>query len=160
MNAYPRTQHPARSIAQTVRPGVGRRLDWPRLLWAAPLGAAAAAAVSAVVFAVESDLGLIDHTVKLPSMIGMNPASVESVAITAMVVSLWGAIALAAVAAVAARPIRPFWILSTIVLILSFALPATVAGPPLSMRVAMMVLHVATWGTSVSLLTTLARRSL
>ena len=142
----------------SAQPADVERVDWGRLPVAAVAAAAAAAVACALLFVLESALGIIDSSVSLPSMIGTGPVSIASVAVTAAVYSVLAAIAFAVIGLIR-RPIRVFWIVSVVALLLSLALPFTVPGPPPGMRVGLALMHVATWAANVGILTTLARRS-
>lgn len=111
---------------QTKRPAGSERISYGRLPGAALLAALAAALVNALVYFAASGLGTISQNVLLPSPMGMSPLTVGLVVTTSVI----GAIAAAAVFAViglfARRPVRLFRIVATVVLVLSFAMPATV----------------------------------
>lgn len=142
----------------SAQPADVERVDWGRLPVAALAAAAAAAVACALLFVLESAVGIIDSSVSLPSMIGTGPVSIASVAVAAAVYSVLAAIAFAVIGLIR-RPIRVFWIVSVVALLLSLALPFTVPGPPPGMRVGLALMHVATWAANVGILTTLARRS-
>lgn len=142
----------------SAQPADVERVDWGRLPVAAVAAAAAAAVACALLFVLESAVGIIDSSVSLPSMIGTGPVSIASVAVAAAVYSVLAAIAFAVIGLIR-RPIRVFWIVSVVALLLSLALPFTVPGPPPGMRVGLALMHVATWAANVGILTTLARRS-
>lgn len=64
------------------------RVDWGRLPVAAVAAAAAAAVACALLFVLESAVGIIDSSVSLPSMIGTGPVSIASVTVAAAVYSV------------------------------------------------------------------------
>lgn len=141
-----------------AQPAAVERVDWGRLPLAAVAAVAAAAVACALLFVLESAVGIIDSSVSLPSMIGTGPVSIASVTVAAAVYSVLAAIAFAVIGLIGRRPIRVFWIVSVVALLLSLALPFTVPGPPPGMRVGLALMHVATWAANVGILTTLARR--
>jgi hypothetical protein len=135
------------------------RVAWTRFPLAAVAAIVAAAAGAAVLYGLESALGLIDHSVALPSPAGTGPVSFASVASTAALASFWAAVAFAVIGLVGRRPITVFRTVATVVVVLSLAMPATIPGPPVGMRFGLGLMHVLTWATNVAVLTTLARRS-
>ena len=134
------------------------RVAWARLPMVALLAAVASAVGCALLFAAESRLGVIDHSVPLPSMVGTGPVSVTSVTVAAAAGSVWAAVAFAVTGAIGRSPIRVFRIVSAVALLLSLALPATVPGPSLAMRFGLALMHVLVWVTNVAILTTLGKR--
>ena len=81
------------------------------------------------------------------------------VAISSVVGAIGAAVVFAVIGLFARRPVRLFRIVATVVLVLSFAMPATVPGVPVAMILSLEVMHVVAWAVSVGLLTTLARRA-
>jgi hypothetical protein len=122
------------------------------------LAALAAALANALVYFAASGLGTISQSVLLPSPMGESPLTVSLVAITSVIGTLEAAIIFAIIGLFARRPMRLFSIVATVVLVLSFVMPATVPGVPVAMRLSLAVMHVVAWGVSVGLLTTLARQ--
>jgi hypothetical protein len=137
---------------------IQERVAWARLPVAAVAAAAGAAAASALLFALESAVGVIDHSVAVPSLAGIGPVSFASVTTSAAVGSLGAAAAFAVVGAIASRPIRVFQLVSVVALVLSLAMPLTVPGPSPVMRVGLALMHVLTWAIAVAVLTTMGRR--
>lgn len=133
-------------------------VTFSRLPFAAVLAALAAAAACVVLFAVEAAVGIIDRSVSVPSMIGMGPVSPITVALSAVTGSVLATIAFAIIGAIGRRPVRVFWIVSLVALVLSLTMPATVPGPPPAMRVGLALMHVVTWAICATLLTRLAAR--
>lgn len=142
-----------------AQPAAIERVDWGRLPLAAVAAAATAAVACALLFVLESAIGIIDSSVSLPSMIGTGPLSIASVTVAAVVFSVWAAIVFALIGLIGRRPILVFRIVSVVALLLSLAMPFTVPGPPTGMRVGLALMHVATWAANVGILTTVARRS-
>lgn len=135
------------------------RVSYSRLLWVAPLTALAAALAAALVFTVAAALGAISPIVRVPSPLGLQPLTLASVAITAIIATVWAAIVFAFVGLFASRPISVFRIVALVVLILSFTLPFTVAGIPPLMLASLLLMHVVVAAIDVGLLTTLGGRS-
>jgi hypothetical protein len=145
------------SMSETNGRESGGRIAWRRLPLAGLLAAIAAIVGNTLVFLLSSAAGAIPSGVVLPSVLGQAPFSLLVVAVTTLVAVFWAAVAYAVVALLARRPARVFTILATVVLLLSFASPATIPGPPLSMRLALAAMHVVAWVASVGVLTTLTR---
>jgi hypothetical protein len=145
------------SMSETDGRSIAGRIAWRRLPLAALLAAIAAVAGNALVFLLASLAGAIPSGVVLPSVLGQSPLSLLVVAVTTVLAVFWATVAFAVVALLARRPARVFGILATVVLILSFASPATVPGPPLSMRLALGAMHVVAWAASVGALTRLTK---
>ncbi len=142
---------------QMTKSAGSERVAWGRLPWVALL-AALTAATNALVYFAASGLGFISQSVLLPSPMGVSPLTVELVVITSVIGTVGAAIVFAIIGLFARRPVRLFRIIATVVLVLSFAMPATVPGVPVAMRLSLVVMHVVAWGVSVGLLTTLARQ--
>ena len=139
---------------------VGRgRISYGRLPGVALLAALAAALANTLVYFAASGLGTISQGVLLPSPMGLSPLTVGLVAITSIIGAIGASIVFAIIGLFARRPVRLFRIVATVVLVLSFVMPATVPGVPVAMRVSLAVMHVVAWAVSVGLLTTLARQA-
>lgn len=132
---------------------------WTRFPLAAVAAIGAAAAGAALLYGLESAVGLIDHSVALPSPVGTGPMSFASVATTAALASFWAAVAYAVIGLIGRRPITVFRTVATVAVVLSLAMPATIPGPPVGMRLGLGLMHVLTWAIDVAVLSTLARRS-
>lgn len=143
----------------SARTAAAERVVWTRF----PAAAVAAVAVSVVacvlLFAVESALGIIDHSVSVPSMIGNGPVSAASVTVAAAGFSIGAVIVFAVIGLIGRRPILVFRIVSVVALLLSLTLPLTVAGPSPGMRAGLVLMHVSAWAVDVGILTTVAGRS-
>ena len=134
-------------------------ISYGRLPGVTLLAALAAALANALVYFVASGLGTISQSVLLPSPMGLSPLTVGLVAITSAIGTVGAAIVFALIGLLARRPVRLFRIVATVVLVLSFVMPATVPGVPVAMRLSLVVMHVVAWAVSVGLLTTLAREA-
>jgi hypothetical protein len=121
--------------------------------------AVAAALTNALVYFAASELGTISQSVLLPSPMGVSPLTVGLVVITSVIGTVGAAIVFAIIGLFARRLVRLFRIIATLVLVLSFAMPATVPGVPEAMRLSLVVMHVVAWTVSVGLLTTLASQA-
>lgn len=134
------------------------RVAYTRLLWVAPLTALAAALAAAVVYTIASALGAIPQTIRVPGPMGEQPLTLGSVALTAIMATVWAVIVFVLLGLFAPRPISLFRVVALVVLLLSFALPFMVPGIPPRMLAPLLRLHVAVAAVDVSLLTTLGRR--
>lgn len=133
-------------------------ISYPKLPGVVLLAAVAAAVANTLVYFAASALGTISQGVLLPSPMGMSPLTVGLVATTSVIGTVGAAIVFAVIGLFARRPVRVFRIVATVVLVLSFAMPATVPGVPVAMRLTLGVMHLVAWAVSVVVLTTLARK--
>ncbi len=133
-------------------------ISWKRLPPVALLVVLAAAVANALVYFAASGLGFISQSVLLPSPGGESPLTVAPVVVSSAGGAIGSAIVFAVIGLFARRPVRLFRIVATVVLVLSFAMPATVPGVPVAMILSLEVMHVVAWAVIVGLLTTLARR--
>jgi uncharacterized protein DUF6069 len=140
------------------KPASSEGISYGSLPGVALLAAVAAALTNALIYFAASELGTISQSVLLPSPMGVSPLTVGLVVITSVIGTVGAAIVFAIIGLFARRPVRLFRIIATMVLVLSFAMPATVPGVPVAMRLSLAVMHVVAWGVSVGLLTTLARQ--
>jgi hypothetical protein len=84
---------------------------------------------------------------------------VSQVAVTSVIGTVGAAFVFTIIGLFALQPVRLFRIVATVVLALSFVMPATqIPGAPVAMILSMEVMHVVAWAVSVGMLTTLARR--
>ena len=144
---------------QNTKPAGSEGISYARLPWVALLAALAAALANALVYFAASGLGFISQSVLLPSPSGESPLTVAPVAISSVVGTIGAAVVFAVIGLFARHPVRLFRIVATVVLVLSFVMPATVPGVPVAMILSLEVMHVVAWAVSVGLLTTLARRA-
>ena len=78
---------------------------------------------------------------------------------TSVIGTVGAAFVFAIIGLFAWQPVRRFSVVATVVLVLSFLMPATqIPGAPVAMILSMEVIHVVAWAVSVGMLTTLARR--
>ncbi len=133
-------------------------ISYPRLPGVALLAALGAAVANTLVYFAASALGTISQGVLLPSPMGVSHLTVELVATTSVIGTVGAAIVFAVIGLFARRPVRVFRIIAAVVLVLSFAMPATVPGVPVAMRITLGVMHLVAWAVSVVVLTTLARK--
>ncbi len=144
---------------QTSKTAGGEKVAWERLPWVGLLAALTAAVTNALVYFAASGLGLISQGVLLPSPNGGAPLTVSQVAVTSVIGAVGATIVYAIIGLFARRPVRMFRIVATVVLVLSFLMPATqIPGAPVAMILSLEVMHVVAWAVSVGALTTLARR--
>ncbi len=148
-----------RTEMQNTKPAGSEGISYGRLPGVALLAAVAAALANALVYFAASGLGAISQSVLLPSPMGVSPLTVSLVAITSVIGAIGAAVVFALIGLFARRPVRLFRIVATVVLVLSFAAPATIPGAPVAMILSMEAMHVVAWAVSVGLLTTLARQA-
>lgn len=134
------------------------RTRWSRLGVAIAAAAAVSVVASAAIYAGARALGLVDARVLLPSPLGMGSLSLGSVTLTALMATVAAGVVLAILAATTRRPVRTFRIVATALALASLAMPATIPGPGVAMRLVLGALHVAVWAVTVGLLATLAER--
>jgi hypothetical protein len=143
---------------QNTKPAGSEGISYGRLPWVALLAALTAALANALVYFAASGLGFIPRSVLLPLASGETPLTVGPVVITSIIGAIGAAAVFTLIGLFARRPVRLFRIVATVVLVLSFAAPATIPGAPVAMILSMEVMHVVAWAVSVGLLTTLARQ--
>lgn len=134
------------------------RFSWARLVGATLLAALVAIGSCVAVYALASLVGLVDRHVILPSPIGMGPLSLASVAATATIATVGAGLLLGGLAALTRRPVLYFRVAVSILAAFSLLMPATIPGPPLSMRLVMGGMHVIVWAVMVSVLPELSVR--
>lgn len=149
-----------REIQNTTpaKPADSERIAWGWLPGVVLLAAGTAAIANALVYFGASRLGFISQSVLLPSPSGESPLTASLVATTSVMGTVGAAIVFALIGLFARRPVRLFRVVATVVLVLSFVMPATVPDVPLAMKLSLALMHVVAWAVSVGLLTTLARR--
>src|SRR5919199_1676745 len=123
-------------------------ISWKQLPLVALFAAVAAALANTLVYFAASGLGTISQSVLLPSPMGMSPLTVGLVVITSVIGVIGAAIVFALIGLFIRRPVRMFRIAATVVLVLSFAMPATVPGVPVTMRLSLGVMHIVAWAVS------------
>lgn len=133
------------------------RIDWRRLPWIGAIVIAASAVANAVVYFVESALGIMTTSVIVPATNA--PITVGVVMGSTAVQVLAGVIVFALLARFTQRPISLFRIIGTVALLLSFALPFSINTAPLSFKLGLIVMHIVAGLITIVLLTTLPRRS-
>ncbi len=132
----------------------GEQIAFRRLLWTGPLAAASAAAANAVLYFVASVLGMMPRDFVVQDS---GPITLAPVVFSSVIGAVGAAVIFVIVALLARRPIRTFRIVAAVVLVLSFATPLTIPGAPLSMILALELMHVVAAVIIVGILTTRAR---
>jgi hypothetical protein len=132
------------------------RLAWSRLLWVAPLSALAAALANGLVYLVGSAVGAIpsDFVISGPG----TPLTMGMVVGTTVVPAFLAAVVFALLGRFTRRPVRNFVVVSAVLLVLSFVTPLTIPGAPVSMVLALELMHIVAAVVIVGGLTALARR--
>ena len=115
-------------------------------------------AANAVLYLLAVVGGFIDERVVLPSLLGRGPLTLASVSLTTLAATVAAGMVLAAFFAATRRPDRIFRIVATLLALASLAMPLTIPGPPLAMRLTMAAFHVVVWAVSVGVLATMAGR--
>ncbi|MGH7775987.1 MAG: DUF6069 family protein [Candidatus Dormibacterales bacterium] len=136
--------------------GEPRHPWWARVTWATGLAVLVSVAGAVALFEAGLAAGTVDESVFLPSLIGMGPLSLASVALSAAVSTLAAGIVLGALAAKTRRPVRNFRIVATALAVITSLSPALYPGPPAAMRLTLVGLHAVVWAVSVGVLATLA----
>jgi hypothetical protein len=128
------------------------RIDLRRLWWASLLAGLGAVVANVLVFFIVSAAGAIPDTVLIP---GMNqPITVMPVILNSFVPTILAAVLLALLNRFTRRPVRSFRIIAAVLLLLSFANPFTLPGAPLSMILALDLMHIVAAAIIVGVLTT------
>lgn len=135
-----------------------RLVSVARLTWAVVFASAVAVGASVGLYSLAWTAGYVDQRVLLPSVLGMGPLSAASVSATAALATLGAGFLFGVLAWSTRRPVRNFRVLATVLAVLSLALPATIAGPSIAMRLTMAGMHVIVWAVSVGVLARLAAR--
>jgi hypothetical protein len=135
------------------------RIAYGKLPWVALIAALTAAVANALVYFAASGLGFISQSVLVPTPSGEHPLTVAPVVASSVVGAIGAAIVFAIIGLFARRPVRLFCIVTTVVLVLSFAMPLTIPGAPVAMILSLEAMHVVAWVVIVGLLTTMARQA-
>lgn len=143
---------------QNTRLAGSGRISYGRLPLVALIAALSAAVANALIYYAVSGIGLIPQGFSVPTPYGQAPLTMVQVVVSSAVGIIGATMVFAVIGWFARSPVRPFRIIATAVLALSFAGPATIPGAPVTMVLALGVMHVVVWAASVVLLTTLARR--
>ncbi len=122
------------------------------------VGALAAAAVNAVVFFIADAAGSFPEDVLVESPGGdLAPIGVGTVILATIFQLVVAGIVFAVISRFSARPIRLFWYVAMVVLVLSFALPFTISDAPGDMIVALLLMHLLAAVIGVGIMTRVAR---
>ena len=132
------------------------RVAWSRLLWVVPLIALAAAAANALVYLVATAVEAIPSGFVIPGP--GTPLTLGMVVGSTVVPALVAGVVFALLGRFTRRPVRNFVVLAAVLLVLSFITPLTIPGAPLSMILAMELMHVVAAVVIVGGLVVLARR--
>lgn len=130
------------------------QVAFKHLLWAGPLAAISAAVANAVLYFVASALGMMPQDVVLQ---GSGPITLAPVIVSSIIGAVGAVMVFTIVALLTRRPIRTFRIVAAVLLVLSFATPLTIPGAPLSMILALELMHVVAAVIIVGILTMVAR---
>ncbi|MEO7908045.1 MAG: DUF6069 family protein [Roseiflexaceae bacterium] len=127
------------------------RIDLGRLWWASLLAGLSAMVANVLVYFIASAAGAIPSSVLIP---GMNqPITAMLVGLSSFVPAILAAIFLALLNRFSRRPVRLFRIIAAVLLVISFASPATFPGAPLAMILALSLMHIVAAAIIVGVLT-------
>jgi len=133
------------------------RISFSRLLWVGPAAGVVAAVANLIVFVVAQNLvGIMLLGPAGPGSMEMIPIPAIMVVIMSVIPAIGATILLAVLGKFLARPIRVFWIISVVFLLISFASPL---GLPVNVavKVTLNLMHVVAAVAIVGILTTLGR---
>lgn len=144
-------------VAQNNNPDRSERwLSWRRLLVAGLVAAVGASVANTVIYFIGAALRFV------PQDVAVSPDGAPLGIGIVIIASVVGAIGAAAVLAVLnlflRRPVRVFYVISAVVLLLSFYTPTTISGAPVAMVLTLGLMHVVAAAVIMGALTTLARR--
>jgi Family of unknown function (DUF6069) len=145
--------------AKTTQRTVTRHEDLAvaRLWRATPLAAMAAALANAIVYAIAEGVGALPNSVLVPTAAGERPLALGEVVFGSVMPIIGAGIVLAILARFTDRPLRAFWKIAAVVLLISLGTPLTLPDAPGDMVVALSVMHVMTAAVGLSVMTRLAR---
>jgi protein involved in polysaccharide export with SLBB domain len=132
------------------------RVEWGRLVPVGLLAALVAAVANAVVYLVAASAGAMPQEIVVN---GQGPITLPVVAALSAQGAVAATIVYALVGRFARRPVRVFRVVAAVVLVLSLVPPFTITGAPISMILALELMHVIAAVVIVGLLTTMARRA-
>lgn len=132
------------------------RVAWGRLVPVGLLAALVAAVANAVVYLVAASAGAMPQEIVVN---GQGPITLPVVVALSAQGAVAATIAYALVGRFARRPVRVFRVVAAVVLVLSLVPPFTITGAPISMILALELMHVVAAVVIVGLLTTMARRA-
>jgi hypothetical protein len=131
------------------------RVAWGRLVPVGLLAALVAAVANAVVYLVAASAGAMPQEIVVN---GQGPITLPVVVALSAQGAVAATIVYALVGRFARRPVRVFRVVAAVVLVLSLVPPFTITGAPISMILALELMHVVAAVVIVGLLTTMARR--
>jgi hypothetical protein len=132
----------------------GERVAWGRLVLVALLAAVVVAIANAIVYLVAATAGAMPQDIVVN---GQGPITLPVVAAMSAQGAVAAAVVYALISRFARRPVRIFRAVAVVVLVLSFVMPLTIPSAPISMILALELMHVVAAVVIVGLLTTLAR---
>ena len=139
-------------IAANLKTIQTERIELGRLWWASLLAGLGAVVANALVYFIVSAAGAIPNTVLVP---GMNqPITVVLVIMNSFVPALLAGVFLALLNRFTRRPVRSFRIIAAVLLLISFINPFMIPGAPLTMILALDLMHIVAAAIIVGVLTT------
>lgn len=145
-------------MAHSIGAGRRTRLSWARIGAGTGAGVLVAVAACESIYLLASTAGWTDASARIPSLLGTGPLSPASVAVTVLVATIGAGLVLAGFMLTTRHPVRNFRVLATVLALLSLLMPATIPGPPASMRLVLAAMHVAVWAATTWVLAGLAGR--
>jgi len=128
-----------------------------RLWWAAPAAALVAAVANSGVYLLAQAAGALPDDVLVPTAAGERPLGIGEVLFATIIPIISAAVVLALVARFARRPLRIFWTIAMVVLVISLGAPFSITGAPAEMTAVLLLMHVVAAAVGLPLLTKLVR---
>jgi len=114
-------------------------------LWKAGLVASVvAAAANALIYGVARIAGTIPQSVEVDALSGNGPVTATAVIATSVLAVLVATLLYAVVRRIARRPERTFFIVGSLLLVVSLAMPFSIPDVPMKMAVTLALMHVTT----------------
>lgn len=130
----------------------------PARLWrATPVAAVAAALANAIVYGLAEVAGALPNNVLVPTAAGERPLALGEVVFGSAMPIIGAGIVLAILARFTERPLRAFWKIAAVVLLISLGGPFTLPDAPGDMVIALTFMHVVAAVVGLSVITKLAR---
>jgi Family of unknown function (DUF6069) len=130
----------------------------PARLWrATPLAAVAAALANAIVYAIAEAAGALPNSVLVPTVAGDRPLALGEVVFGSVMSIIGAGIVLALLARLTDRPLRAFWKIAAVVLLISLGSPLTLPDAPGDMVIALTFMHVTAAAVGLPVMTRVAR---
>lgn len=126
-----------------------------RLVRVGLLAALVAAAANVALYIVAMAAGAMPQDVVVN---GQGPITLPMVVTASVLGAVGGTVVYAIIGRFTRRPVRVFWVVAVVALVLSFGGPFTIAGAPAAMIATLLLMHMVAAAVVVGLLTALARQ--